>query len=72
VPNVFRSYPTGADAQTQMNVHHTALAALPTEVLNLPPYGNWTAQGWNIRFHGNVSTHIPNETCLIQSGLQTT
>lgn len=23
-------------------------------MLNIPPYGNWTDQGWNIRFHGNV------------------
>jgi hypothetical protein len=30
------------------------LAAKPTEVLNIPPYGNWTDQGWQIRFRGNV------------------
>jgi hypothetical protein len=30
------------------------LAAKPTEVLNVPPYANWTDQGWNVRFHGNV------------------
>jgi phosphatidate phosphatase APP1 len=30
------------------------LAAKPTEVLNIPPYANWTDQGWNVRFHGNV------------------
>jgi hypothetical protein len=30
------------------------LAAKPTEVLNLPPYANWTDKGWNVRFHGNV------------------
>jgi len=30
------------------------LAAKPTEVLNLPPYANWTDEGWNVLFHGNV------------------
>jgi hypothetical protein len=30
------------------------LAAKPTEVLNIPPYANWTDKGWNVRFHGNV------------------
>ena len=30
------------------------MAAKPTEVLNVPPYGNWTDQGWQIRFRGNV------------------
>lgn len=35
------------------------LAAIPTQVLNIPPYANWTDQGWNVRFHGNVYK-IPN------------
>jgi hypothetical protein len=30
------------------------LAAKPTQVLNIPPYANWTDKGWNVRFHGNV------------------
>lgn len=30
------------------------LAALPTQALNIPPYANYTDQGWNVRFHGNI------------------
>jgi hypothetical protein len=30
------------------------LSAKPTEVLNIPPYANWTEHGWNVRFHGNI------------------
>ena len=30
------------------------LDAQPTQVLNIPPYGNWTDNGWQIRFRGNV------------------
>jgi len=30
------------------------LAALPTNALNVDPYANWTDQGWNVRFHGNI------------------
>jgi hypothetical protein len=30
------------------------LKAKPTEVLNIPPYANWTDKGWNMLFHGNV------------------
>lgn len=31
-----------------------SLGAVPTEVLNIPPYGNFTDKGWQIRFRGNV------------------
>jgi phosphatidate phosphatase APP1 len=30
------------------------LEALPTNVLNIAPYANWTKSGWNVRFHGNI------------------
>lgn len=30
------------------------LAAVPTQALNIPPYANYTDQGWNVRFHGNI------------------
>lgn len=40
--------------QSSLGLNDDQLAALPTQVLNVPPYGNWTDQGWNIRFHGNV------------------
>ncbi|RCI14223.1 hypothetical protein L249_6187 [Ophiocordyceps polyrhachis-furcata BCC 54312] len=47
-------FPTGSEVLKSADVSETGLAALPTEVLNLPPYGNWTDQGWNVRVHGNV------------------
>lgn len=33
-------------------------------VLNLGPYANWTSQGWNVRFHGNVykTPNLSNNT----------
>jgi hypothetical protein len=54
VPNAFRDWPSGTNVIDGMGLHHTMLSALPTQVLNLPPYANWTSQGWNVRFHGNV------------------
>jgi hypothetical protein len=54
VPNFFQDFPTGDKVQSSLGINSSQLAALPTNVLNLPPYGNWTNQGWNIRFHGNV------------------
>jgi hypothetical protein len=40
--------------QSSLGLNDSQLAALPTQVLNIPPYANWTNQGWNVRFHGNV------------------
>ena len=40
--------------QSSLGLNSSQLAALPTNVLNIPPYANWTDEGWNIRFHGNV------------------
>jgi len=37
-----------------LGISSSDLAATPTQVLNIPPYGNWTDEGWQIRFHGNV------------------
>jgi hypothetical protein len=39
---------------SSLGVGDDDLKAKPTEVLNIPPYANWTDQGWNVRFHGNV------------------
>jgi phosphatidate phosphatase APP1 len=39
---------------SSLGINDGDLAAKPTEVLNIPPYANWTEQGWNVRFHGNV------------------
>ncbi|KAF2835007.1 hypothetical protein M501DRAFT_942947 [Patellaria atrata CBS 101060] len=54
VANFFQDFPVGEDVQSSLRIDDDQVSALPTNVLNLPPYGNWTDQGWNVRFHGNV------------------
>ncbi|KAM0704106.1 hypothetical protein Q7P35_008338 [Cladosporium inversicolor] len=54
VPNFFQDFPTGDKVQSSLGIDDDQIAALPTQVLNIDPYANWTQQGWNIRFHGNV------------------
>ncbi|OCK83739.1 hypothetical protein K432DRAFT_440587 [Lepidopterella palustris CBS 459.81] len=61
VPNYFQNFPTGSQVQSSLGLSDSDLAAIPTQVLNIPPYGNWTDQGWQIRFHGNVYK-MPNLT----------
>ncbi|KAJ7876802.1 hypothetical protein B0H13DRAFT_2054748 [Mycena leptocephala] len=54
VPNFFQDFPTGTAVQSSLGLSDGDLAALPTQVLNLPSYANWTSQGWNLIVHGNV------------------
>ncbi|KAI9846136.1 MAG: hypothetical protein M1838_001395 [Thelocarpon superellum] len=54
VADFFQDFPSGGAVQSSLGLDSTQVAALPTQVLNLPPYANWTNAGWNIRFHGNV------------------
>lgn len=54
VPQFFQDFPTGTAVESSLGITDSDLAATPTQVLNLPPYGNWTEQGWNVRVHGNV------------------
>lgn len=54
VPNFFQGFPTGDDVASSLGLQSSELAALPTNVLNIDPYANWTSSGWNVRFHGNV------------------
>lgn len=54
VPNFFQDFPTADKVQSSLGIDGSQLAALPTQVLNIPPYGNWTNDGWQIRFRGNV------------------
>ncbi|KAK5005938.1 hypothetical protein LTR39_005795, partial [Cryomyces antarcticus] len=61
VPNFFQGFPTGPAVQSSLGLDNSQVAALPTQVLNIPPYANWTDQGWNVRFHGNVYKQ-PNTT----------
>ncbi|KAL8733453.1 MAG: hypothetical protein Q9166_002079 [cf. Caloplaca sp. 2 TL-2023] len=61
VPNFFQDLPVGKDAQKSLGISDEQVDALPTSVLNVPGYGNWTDRGWNLRFHGNVYKQ-PNTT----------
>jgi hypothetical protein len=54
VPNFFQGFPTGDAVVSSLGLNSAQVAALPTQVLNLDPYANWTESGWNVRFHGNV------------------
>ncbi|KAJ5836307.1 hypothetical protein N7447_002333 [Penicillium robsamsonii] len=54
VPNFFQGFPTGDAVMKSLGLDDDQLKALPTNVLNIPPYANWTKSGWNVRFHGNV------------------
>ena len=54
VPNFFQDFPTGDSVQSSLGIDDDQVAALPTQVLNIPPYANFTDQGWNVRFHGFV------------------
>ncbi|MCJ1310866.1 hypothetical protein MMC25_004534 [Agyrium rufum] len=64
VPNFFQGFPTGGDVQSSLGLSDGDVDALPTQVLNIPGYGNYTDQGWNLRFHGNVfkQPNISNDT----------
>jgi len=59
VPQYFQDLPVGNDVQKELGLSDGDLDALPTQVLNLPSYANWTSQGWNMRVHGNVYK-LPN------------
>ncbi|TVY84815.1 hypothetical protein LSUE1_G002094 [Lachnellula suecica] len=57
VPNFFQDFPTGSNVESSLGISDSDLAATPTQVLNIPlnrGYANWTEQGWNLRFRGNV------------------
>ncbi|KAF1930368.1 uncharacterized protein M421DRAFT_418686 [Didymella exigua CBS 183.55] len=59
IPGWFEGLPTGSAVMSSLGINDDDLAAIPTQVLNVPPYANWTDKGWNVRFHGNVYK-IPN------------
>ncbi|KKY14585.1 putative protein of unknown function DUF2183 [Phaeomoniella chlamydospora] len=64
VPNFFQGFPSGSAAASSAGVSSSDLDAIPTQVLNVPGYGNWTSSGWNLRIHGNVykQPNLSNET----------
>lgn len=51
--------PTGTQVMSSANVSSSDLDALPTQVLNIPGYANWSGSNWNLRIHGNVYK-VPN------------
>lgn len=53
LPNL-QGLPTGSEVLNSASVSSTDLDAIPTSVLNIPGYGNYTPDGWNLRFRGNV------------------
>ncbi|KAJ7281609.1 hypothetical protein C8J57DRAFT_1298129 [Mycena rebaudengoi] len=57
------TFPTGTAVQSSLGLSDADVAALPTQVLNLPSYANWTDQGWSLLVHGNVykQPNIPQE-----------
>lgn len=59
-----QNLPTGSAVESSLGVSSSDLAATPTQVLNIPGYGNWTSSGWNLRIHGNVlkQPNISNAT----------
>lgn len=54
VPQFFNDLPTGTNVESSLGISSSDLAASPTQALNVPAYGNWTDQGWNVRVHGNI------------------
>ena len=46
--------PTGSAVLKSAGVSSSDLDAVPTSILNIPGYGNWTSGGWSLRIHGNV------------------
>jgi len=60
----FQNLPTGDSVKSSLGIDDAQISALPTQVLNIDPYANYTNQGWNVRFHGNVykQPNTSNET----------
>lgn len=50
----FVDLPTGSEVLSSVGVSSTDLDVEPTQVLNIPGYGNWTGSQWSLRVHGNV------------------
>jgi len=63
VPNFFQDFPTGTAVQSSLGLSDADVAALPTQVLNIPSFANWTGSGWSLLVHGNVykQPNIPQD-----------
>ncbi|KAG8701650.1 hypothetical protein FRC08_003974 [Ceratobasidium sp. 394] len=51
--------PTDDQIKKQLGLNDTQISQLPVQVMNIPGYGNWTANGWNVRIHGNAYRNPP-------------
>lgn len=47
VPNFFQDFPTGDGVKSSLGLSDAQVSALPTQVLNIDPYANWTTAGWS-------------------------
>ncbi|RYO95942.1 hypothetical protein DL765_011680 [Monosporascus sp. GIB2] len=54
IESLLSELPVGSAVQHRLDLSDEDVAALPTRVLNIPAYANWTDEGWNVRIHGNV------------------
>ncbi|KAI1817620.1 hypothetical protein GGS20DRAFT_507348 [Poronia punctata] len=54
VPQFFQDLPVGKAVEKALGIDEKDLRPVPTHVLNVPGYANWTDEGWNVRVHGNV------------------
>ncbi|OJD17963.1 hypothetical protein AJ78_01994 [Emergomyces pasteurianus Ep9510] len=53
-PSIFQVFPTTHEVSQSVNALDHVLQQVPTEVLTISGYGNWTDQGWSLRFRGSV------------------
>ncbi|KAF8761701.1 hypothetical protein RHS01_00636 [Rhizoctonia solani] len=51
--------PSDDQIKEQLGLNDTSISQLPVEVMNIPGYANWTANGWNNRIHGYVYKNPP-------------
>ncbi|KAG8936427.1 hypothetical protein FRC02_002258 [Tulasnella sp. 418] len=44
--------PSEDQVKNDLGLNDSYIASLPTQILNIPGYANWTGQNWNVRLHG--------------------
>ncbi|KAK2732522.1 hypothetical protein FQN55_004059 [Onygenales sp. PD_40] len=53
LPDIFQILPSAEEVIRSFN-ETGVMPQVPTEVLTISGYGNWTDEGWNVRFRGTV------------------
>ena len=53
-PAALTSLPTGSQIMSTLGISDSDLAATPTSALQRRPYGNFTDEGWQVRFNGFI------------------